>query len=168
MFEPGVAGLAKLERQTELCGRGLRLVVQLGRRRLGEPDDTLVVAEVVVAQLGMTVEPEPAPDDPVERAHEEIGQVVRARLVLHAAEELVAVGARKARQVVERAARAAVRVGDDVAVRRIDGRADPLGPVVQLGRQRAHLDVPAAALRDLVDVERERAAGDDDCLIPGT
>ena len=84
-------------------------------------------------------------------------------LVLHPAEELVAVGARQPRQVVERAARPAVGVRDDVvAVRRVDRRADPLGPVVQLRRQRAHLEVPAAALRDLVDVERERAAGDDD------
>ena len=97
MFEPGVAGLAKLERQAELRSCGLRLLVQLGRRRLREPDDALVVAEVVVAQLGVAVETEPTPHDPVERAHEEVRQVVRARLVLHPAEELVAVGAREPR-----------------------------------------------------------------------
>ena len=110
----------------------------------------------------MAVEPEPAPHHPVERADEEIGQVVRAGLVLHPAEELVAVGAGQARQVVERSARPAIGIGDDVSLGRVDGGTDPLGPVVQLGRQRPHLDLPAAALRDLVDVERERAAGDDD------
>ena len=56
-----------------------------------------------------------------------------------------------------RAAIDAARDADVVAER----VTDPLRPVVQLGRQRPHLELPAAPLRDLVDVERERAAGDD-------
>src|SRR5919198_1257715 len=66
---------------------------QLGRGLLREPDDPLVVAEVLVAQLRVAVEPEPAPDDAVEAADEEVGEEVRRRLVLGAV-HLVAVGAR--------------------------------------------------------------------------
>jgi hypothetical protein len=55
--------------------------MQLGRRLLREPDDPLVILEVVGAQLRVPVEAEAAPDDAVERPHEEIGQVVRTELV---------------------------------------------------------------------------------------
>ena len=113
----------------------------------------------------MAVEAEPAPDDPVERAHEEVGQVVDAGLMLlEAAEDPVTVRPGEARELVERAAGAAVRVADeiDVVAERV---ADALRAVVQLGRQRLHVEVPAATLRDLVDVQRERAAGDDVVLV---
>src|SRR4029079_12712104 len=82
------------------------------------------------------------------------------------AEDPVAVGAGEPRQAVESTARAAVGVadeGDGVAER----VADPLRPVVELGRQRPHLEIPAAPLRDLVDVQRERTAGDDRAAHPG-
>ena len=39
------------------------------------------MAEVVVAQLRVAVEPEPAPDDAVETADEEVGQEIRAGLL---------------------------------------------------------------------------------------
>ena len=114
----------------------------------------------------MTVEPEPAQDDPVEAADEEVGQVVGAGIVVRerAGEELVAVGALEPRAARRARPGAAVGVRDDrvgPGGRRVDRSADPLGPVVQLGRQRTHLELPAAPARDRVDVEGERAAGDD-------
>ena len=128
---------------------------------LGEPDHARVVAEVVVAQLGVAVEPERPDDEAVERADEEVGQEEDARLV-PAAVDLVAVGAVEAAEAVE--VGAAVGVGDDDVVpcgRVFDGGPDPLRPVVQLGRDGADVQVPAAPLRDPLDLERERSAGDD-------
>ena len=130
---------------------------QLVGRLLGEPDDLLVVAEVIVAQLGAPVEPEPAPDQAVEAAHEEVGEEVGARLVL-GAEDLVAMRAGEPGVSVE--VGAAVRVGDDDVVAGgglVHRGPDPLRPVVQLGRDGADFDVPAAPGGDLPDVERERA-----------
>src|SRR5581483_6103185 len=113
MFEAGLAGLSDLERQREPGGGGFGLRPEPVGRLLREPDDALVIAEVVVAQLGVAVEPEAAPDDAVEGADEEVGEVVGARLVLgEAAEELVAVGPGQAAPVVERAPGAAVGVAD--------------------------------------------------------
>ena len=73
---------------------------QLGGRVLRQPDDLFVIAEVLVAQLRVPVEPEPAPDDAVEAADEEVGEEERARLVL-GAEDLVAMRARETRVAVE-------------------------------------------------------------------
>ena len=61
-----------------LCGQAVELVVRL----LGEPDHAGVVAEVVVAQLGVAVESELDDDGAEEGLHEEVGEHVRARLVL--------------------------------------------------------------------------------------
>src|SRR5439155_24726582 len=64
----------------------------------------------------------------------------------------------------------AMRVCADGAVaggRLVDRAADPLGPVVELGRDGADLDVPAATGRDLLHVEGERPAGDDNLRHPG-
>src|SRR5262249_1970153 len=149
----------------------LRLRAQLLRRRLREPDDARVVPEVLVAQLGMAVEPERAHHDLVERTHEEVRQEVGAGLLLHELahlvprEDAVAVGAVGADEAVERTARPAVGVGQhDVIIsrRRGDCRRDPLRAAVQLGRQGADVEVPAAPGRDLLHVARERATGDDD------
>src|SRR5438874_7180183 len=115
----------------------------------------------------MAVEPEPPPDDSVEALDEEVCEEVRRRVVLGAV-ELVAVRAGEAGVALE--VGAAMRVGDDrvVAGRRLlDGGADPLRPVVQLGRHRAHVDVPAAAGGDLLHVQRECAAADDHPSHPG-
>ena len=76
------------------------------------------------------------------------------------AEELVAVApssaaSRRARRACRSRRRRPRRRSRPAASHR---RADPLGPVVELGRQRAHVEVPAAALRDRADVQRERAA----------
>src|SRR5205085_3393462 len=118
-------------------------------------------------ELAMPVEPEPPPDDSVEALDEEVCEEVRRRLVLGAV-ELVAVRAGEAGIALE--VGAAMRVGDDrvVAGRRLlDGGADPLRPVVQLGRHRAPVDVPAAAGGELLHMQRERAARDDDARHPG-
>src|SRR2546428_566113 len=169
-LEPAVAGLAHLERQPERGGGALGGCAQLRRRALREPDDPRVVAEVVVAQLRVAVEPEPADDDAVERAHEEVGQEIRAGLLgerlVHGLprKEVVAVVALEPREAVERAAGAAVGVSDSdllvAAGELLDRGRDPLGPVVQLRRQRHDLDVPAAPGRDRAHVQGEGAAGD--------
>src|SRR5947209_3135278 len=100
---------------------------QLRRRPLGKPDSARVVAEVVVAKLGMTVESEAAGDDAVERAHEEVREEVDARLVLGAV-DLVAVRAVEAPVAVEIGTAVRVRDDDLVAGCRLGDRcADPLG-----------------------------------------
>src|SRR5262249_47210132 len=129
--------------------------------------DFLVIPEVVVAQLGMPVEPEPAPHQAVEAAHEEVGEEEGSRLVLGAI-HLVAVRTRETGVAVEIGAAVRVRDHDVLACRRlVDRRPDALRPVVQLGRHGADIDVPAAAGGDLPDMERERAAADDDPRHPG-
>ena len=98
----------------------------------------------------------------VEAPHEEVGEEVRRRLVLGAV-DLVAVRAGELRVAGEVGAAVRVRDDDVVAVGGLlDRGADPLGAVVQLGRHRAHLEVPAAPRGDLLHVQRERAAADDD------
>ncbi len=162
MLEAGVPGLAHLERQPQSRSRALRLGAQLGRRLLREPDDLLVVAEVVVAQLGVAVEAETAHDDAVEAADEEVREEVRRRLVFRSV-HLVAVRAVELLEPGEIGS--AVGVGDEhvVAVRGLlDRRADPLGTVVQLGRHRAHFEVPPTPGGDPLHVQSEGSAGDDD------
>ena len=157
----------------------------LGRRRapLGQPHDAAVAAEVRVAQLGVAVEAELADDGVLEGAGQEVGQEVGAGLLgrrggdLVAREDVVAVLAAQALEpeLVEAAVGAAVAVGEDdavVAVAQVAGQpldllGDPLGAVVQ---QRGHghdVDVPAAAPRDLADVDREGPARDDGGAHPG-
>src|SRR5262249_35685703 len=60
---------------------------------------------------------------------------------------------------------AAMRVRDDDVVstgRLLDRGADPFGPVVELRRDGADLQVPAAPRGDPLHVERKRSAADDD------
>ena len=102
----------------------LRFRLQFRGPVLGEPDHPAVVAEVVGPQLRVPVQAEPGQHGPVEAAHQEVGQQVRARLGLEelahpvrAGEHVVAVQARQppqaqpGAQVVERAVGAAVGVG---------------------------------------------------------
>src|SRR5438105_7634733 len=145
----------------------LRAGAQLRRRLLREPDAFLVVAKVVVAQLRVAVEPEPAPDDAVEAADEEVGEEVRRRLVLRAV-HLVAVCSRE--PLVAGEVGAAVRVRDDnlVAVRGVlDRGPDPLGAVVQLRRDRAHVDVPATPGGDPLHMLRKGTTRYDHLRHPG-
>src|SRR5262249_27706610 len=77
--------------------------------------------------------------------------------------DLVAVRALETGEAVE--VRAAMRIGDDdvvVARRGLDCAANPLGAVVQLGRYRPDLDVPASTIRDLADGERQGPTRDND------
>ena len=126
---------------------------------LGEPQHARVVAEVGVAQLGVAVEPELAHHRVLERARQEVGEEVRAGLLLErglrvlARQHVVAVRALEPRDVaehlVERAVGAAVGVRhrhDVIALQHLpDGRRDQLGPVVQQRGQRLHLHIEPRA-----------------------
>src|SRR5437660_12468177 len=106
----------------------------------------------------MSVEPKSLPDHAVEAADEEVGEEVRAGLVLGAV-DLVAVRAGKLRIAGEVGATVRVRDDDLVAVRgRVDRSPNPLRAVVELRRHGAHLEIPAAPCGDLLDVERKRSA----------
>ena len=79
--EVAEAGATALEGKTQRRLRGRRA----DERRvvgLGEVDEAGVVAEVGVAQLGMTIETQAAGSEPVELASQEVGQVERARLLV--------------------------------------------------------------------------------------
>ena len=91
-----------------IAGGALGLCPQLRGRPLCEPGDSRVVAEVVVAQLRVAVEPERAHDGAVERADEEVGEEEDARLVARAV-DLVAVGALEAVEAVQVGAAVGVR-----------------------------------------------------------
>jgi len=49
LFQPCVASLSYFERQAQLCSGALGRGAKLAGRFLCEPDDPLIVAEVVVA-----------------------------------------------------------------------------------------------------------------------
>ena len=105
-----------VERQAEQPRGVLGGAAQRRRRALRQPHAAAVGVEVVVAQLGIAVEAERAPDRVLERAREEVGEEVRARLLgqrlvhLVEAEEVVArVAARGARSRCPRAPRRARR-----------------------------------------------------------
>src|SRR5262249_18455648 len=138
-FQSRVAGRADLERQAESLSRALRLLAQFFGLVLREPDDPLVVAGGVAPALRGPGGAGPAPSAPVEALDEEVREEMRARLVLGAV-DLVA--GRAGEALVAGKVGAAVRVRDDDVVPRrslLDGGADPLGAVVQLGRHRADL-----------------------------
>ena len=88
-LERGLEPAARPSRAPRAAGRAARLRAPPAgaapRSALREPDDPRVVAEVVVAELRVAVEPEPAHDDAVEAADEEVGQVVGAGLVVQRA-----------------------------------------------------------------------------------
>jgi hypothetical protein len=136
-------GRPALEGEPESVGSGLGARGQLRVVALGEVHEPAVRAEVVGQQLRVAVEPEPGPDDRVELAGQEVGQVEGPDLLLlegiegsRAGVELVAVGALDPVEAlpceigVERPGRPAVGVGDE----------DP--------------DVTAVALADLLDLGR--------------
>ena len=88
------------EREAEPIGRGLGPRRQPRVVGLGQEDEAPVVAEVERQQLGVTVQPQSADDQPLEVPGEEVGQVERARLLVcergegcAAGVDLVAVGA---------------------------------------------------------------------------
>ena len=76
------------------CG-GLGARPRRRRRTLGEPHDPRVVTEILVAQLGVAIEPELAHDRVLERAREEVGQEVGAGLLLERDRDL---GSRRTRR----------------------------------------------------------------------
>ena len=82
-FQAGVAGLDDGQRQADPVGGGLGQRAQLVVGLLGQPHHPRVVAEVVVAQLGLAVQAELAAIDGAgEGADQEVGQQVGARLLV--------------------------------------------------------------------------------------
>ena len=177
-------GLPLLEVQTEPVGcrpGPARRVPGPPSARGTEPP---VVAEVKLEQLGVLVQPEAAPHDPLEVPCQEIGQVERADLFLlerferrGAGIELVAVGAGDAldalevalQHPVEETARAAVGVRHEDPVVVAAPGAQPcgdrvgntLGAVVQLGRETRQVD-PGQAPCERHELAPERATADDE------
>ncbi len=128
---------------------------------LREVDQLPVMSEVLDGQLRMSIQTQPACDQPVEMADEKVSQIERARLRLAqlreglgAGEELITVSAGNALNAffgeygVKLATRAAFAISDEegpIAVAMgadffTDRRCDTLGPVVQLCRQASHVD----------------------------
>jgi hypothetical protein len=179
LFEEDVADDDLLQRQADHVGGPLRRGAKARGGVLGEPDDAAVVAEVVLAQLRIPVQPELDDDRAVERRREVVGQHIGAGFGLvqrlqpcGTGEDAVAVGAGEAghlpagAHVVERAIGAAVGVPDghpgvvrtQVGHLLLDRGGDPLRPVVQQRGQRDDVDGPAAAGGDVEDVAGDRAA----------
>ena len=77
-----VADVDHAQRQADGRGRLVGTPAQVGGGPLGQPDRVGVVAEVGVAQLGMAVEAELGQHGAGERPHQEVGEHVRARLLL--------------------------------------------------------------------------------------
>src|SRR6267142_6073968 len=131
----------------------------------------------------MPIEPQAANHQAVEMAQQKVGEVEGSRLGLGkrgerkgGGEELVAMGARNAfnpllaQHPFQQPAGAAVAVGDEdriIAFARganegANGGGNLFGPVVQLGRQAAHVDlVPAIGTAQCRDLVRQRPTGDD-------
>jgi hypothetical protein len=160
--------------------------VQLVVRLLGQPDDASVRVEVVVPQHGPAVQPELLLHRAREGSDQEVGEEVRARLLLEErldagrpGKHVVAVQARQAVQaevgadVVERAVRAAIGVADGhppVRVAQALGQLPDLGGdllrlVVQQRRQRIHVDRPGMPFADLGGRLGDRPAGDQRCAL---
>jgi len=155
---------------------------------LGEVDDAPVIAEVLLLELRVAVDPEPADDERVEVPREEIGEVEGRRLgVVHLlpsgipGEEAVAVGTGKAldamniEHVVERAPGAAVGVRHEDALvpageltqLLVDGRRDQLRPRVELRGEASNRHVPPAVEPDHGQhLARDRSAGENQHLGP--
>ena len=154
---------------------------QVGRRLLRQPHDACVVPEVRVAQLGVPVETGLGEHGAGERADQEVGEHVRARLLLEpagqpvgAAVHVVAVQPLEPGQpepvthLVEGAVRAAVGVADDdlvvaagqLARQPLHLAGDPLRRVVQQRRQRVHVDRPPPPGRGRGHPLRQRPARD--------
>src|SRR4029079_9638681 len=124
--ELAVSGPAPLVPKAEAAGRPTCCHGECRIGGLCEVDESLVVAEVLVAQLRMAVEPETLDHESVEVARQEVGQEERRGLVLDEARELrtrgvelVAMRAREALDAllgdhgIEQSARPAVRVRDE-------------------------------------------------------
>src|SRR5579859_5542351 len=181
-LELAEAHVADLQRQLEVRRDGRGLVGQPRVGHLAEVQDRLVVAEQHRLQVRVAGEAEPAHDGAVEVAHEPVGEEERAGLLVRdlreellAGEHLVAVRARDPRGLellehrLEAAGGAAVAVDDDqaIAARRQRGELgaelgdDARGIEVEHRRQAVDLDLPAAALDDVLHLGTKRAAGDD-------
>ena len=182
-----VAGDPHVEGEAELLRSGARFGDERVVLRLREVEHLPVIAEIYLAKLRMPVEPEALDHQPVEMAHEIIGEEERADLVLHhrresvsAGEEFIAMRARDpldalfSQHAVEFAARAAVAVeAEDVGKSRRAGRADFAahaagdfrGRVVPARGQACDVKVSEAVrVDDLNQFAPQRAAGDDQRL----
>ena len=165
--ELAVANRPVLELETKLVRGRPGLRDQLRIVDLGQIDDAPIVAEVLVAELGPTIETKALPHQSIEMLGEEVGEVERSRLGFvqdgrtdRAGEELIAMSTGQSidpstgEHGVEGAAGAAVGVADEhllVSARRrvqlaLDRRGDLVGGVVELGGKAFDVD-PCQAVR---------------------
>jgi hypothetical protein len=176
--------VAVLEAEAEPVGGGPGAVDEIGVLDLRQVDEPCVVAEVVVAELGVAVESEVPDHESIEVPDQVVGEVEGPDLgVLEfgegrvAGEELVAVGARQAfdseflADGVQPATGATVGVADeDLVVATLgrtnpfgDGIGDEVGGVVVGGWQALDVDsVQAVGPYDLEELPGEGSAGDDE------
>ena len=180
--EIAIACEASLERQAKSCGTVLRL----GRQRrvvgLCLEDQLFIVSEVGVAKLRVPVKPERFPDESIELAGQEIGQVECGELIAGALdkalcsfEECVAMWTAKHLDTqlggcgLQVSTSAAIRVGEEYALVSIssgrrdglaNGGGDALGMIVQDRGQALQVDVlEAICVGDGKDLMRQRTTG---------
>src|SRR6185437_1825041 len=89
-LETGVAHRTDLERELEALGGGLRASARGRRGALGQPHHARVVGEVGVSQLRPAVQAQLADHRVLEGAGEEVGEEVRAGLLVECLLDLVA------------------------------------------------------------------------------
>lgn len=168
--------------EAEECRVTTGQALQMRLIGLGKVDHSPVIAEKNRQQSGIPVQSETADHQPIEMAHEKIGQEEAARLLCGqifecraASEKLVTVGARQALHFtggqcpVQGAPRAAVGIGDEepivmTALRlnsRAHGARNPSGTVVQMRREALDLDMgPIVQFTNPQQLPGQGAAGD--------
>ena len=164
------------------AGHGLQFRVL----RLRNVDHPAVITEVGRQKRRLPIEAEPPHYQPIEMAHQEVGQVKAARFLigqlgeaLAAGVELVAVGPGNAlnpgprQRPVQQPARAAIGIADENTLEpgafgldfRQHGSGDFFRPVVQFRRQALELDVaPAVQVPNAYQLAGDGAAGNDQCF----
>src|SRR5690348_16070452 len=182
LFELPQSDVLDLQRQPEVLGDAQRFLGEARVGHLAEIEDGLVVGEQNRLQVWMPVEPKPAHHRAVEVAYQPVGEEERAwppvgdlRESLLAREDLVAVRAAQAggadlvEQRLQLPGRPAIAVHHDQlfvsrseVVQLFAQLVDDARRIkVEERRHSVDVDVPAAAVDDVLDLAAERAADDE-------